>query len=137
MIEPGTPRDKQWLEECCNLIVAKLPDNYTFAVFAFPTSGTDRIFYASSATRESIMEAISAWLAYAKSASDYGKHAPDRQLTVEQYQDIAKGLVDVAMAVSALHDPLYAVGLHCQSSYIKLAEAVDGIRETLREHQPR
>lgn len=70
--EAGTPRDKQWLQEMCELVKNKLPENYTFVVFAFPVSGTDRVFYASSATRESAVAALKEWIA--QSGDGYLKH---------------------------------------------------------------
>ena len=72
MKEPGKPRDKQWLQDCCELVKAKMPDNYSFVVFGFPTSGTDRCFYASNATRESAVAALKEWIKH--SETDYLKH---------------------------------------------------------------
>ena len=72
MKEPGTPRDKQWLQECCELVKNKMPENYTFVVFGFPHSGTDRIYYASNATRESAVEALKQWIAH--SDATFGRH---------------------------------------------------------------
>ena len=70
--ESGTPRDKQWLQDCCEIVKAKMPDNYSFVVFGFPTRGSDRCFYASNATRESAVAALKAWLKHAE--ADYLKH---------------------------------------------------------------
>lgn len=74
MKEPGTPRDKQWLQECCELVKNKMPENYCFAVFGFPIEGTDRIFYASNATRDSVIEALEQWLVHAKANGIRGHH---------------------------------------------------------------
>ena len=74
MIEPGTPRDKQWLQECCELVKHKMPENYCFAIFGFPISGTDRIFYASNAQRDSVVAALETWLEHAKGQADLGRH---------------------------------------------------------------
>jgi hypothetical protein len=74
MNESGTPRDKQWLQDCCELVKAKMPDNYSFVVFGFPISGTDRCFYASNATRESAIAALKEWINHAE--TDYLKHKP-------------------------------------------------------------
>jgi len=71
--ESGTPRDKQWLQECCELVKNKMPENYSFVVFGFPNSGTDRCFYASSASRESAVAALKEWIA--RSDADFGKHS--------------------------------------------------------------
>lgn len=74
LIEPGSPRDKQWLQECCELVKNKMPENYTFVVFAFPISGSDRVFYASSAERESARSALKQWLQYQDNIDNWMKH---------------------------------------------------------------
>lgn len=74
-IEPGTPRDKQWLQECCELVQNKLPENYTFVVFAFPVVGTNRVYYASNARRTDIIIALKEWIKHAESEpQNHGKH---------------------------------------------------------------
>ncbi len=70
--ESGTPRDKQWLHECCELVKNKMPDNYSFVVFGFPTTGADRCFYASNATRESVVAALKEWIKH--SDATFGEH---------------------------------------------------------------
>jgi hypothetical protein len=76
-VEPGTPRDKQWLQECCELVKAKMPENYSFIIFGFPTIGTDRCYYASNATRESAVLALDVWIAHAKAGrAKFGSHEP-------------------------------------------------------------
>lgn len=74
--ELGTPRDKQWLQECCDLVEAKMPENYAFVVFAFPTrGGSARLFYASNGDRADIIAALKEWIAHAESEpADHGKH---------------------------------------------------------------
>lgn len=73
--EPGTPHDKQWLQECCELVKNKMPENYSFVVFAFPTHGSDRVYYAANATRESAVSALKRWLKYADGADADGTWA--------------------------------------------------------------
>lgn len=77
-IETGTPRDKQWLQECCELVKNKMPENYSFVIFGFPTTGSDRIYYASSAERDSVRIALKEWLAHQTSVDDWMKHDKGR-----------------------------------------------------------
>jgi len=72
--ETGTPRDKQWLIECAELVKHKMPDNYSFVVFGFPNAKTDRCFYISNATRETAVEALKKWIK--NSEATFGKHLP-------------------------------------------------------------
>lgn len=75
-VEQGTPRDKQWLEEMCQLVRNKMPGNYSFVVFGFPNSGTDRCYYASNTTRDSAIEALKQWIAHAEAGrADFGRHS--------------------------------------------------------------
>lgn len=74
MKEQGSPRDKQWLQECAELVKNKMPENYLFVVFGFPISGSDRCFYASNATRESAIEALKEWIRHAEQDGNYLKH---------------------------------------------------------------
>jgi len=60
------PKDQLWLEEMCDLVKNKMPENYRFVVFGFPTSGTDRCYYASNATRESAVAALTEWIEHTK-----------------------------------------------------------------------
>ncbi len=73
-MNPGRPRDQQWMQEMCELVKNKLPDNYAFVVFGFPTAGPDRCYYASNATRESAVAALKHWLKH--SEQNYLKHEP-------------------------------------------------------------
>jgi hypothetical protein len=78
--DPGvTPQDRIWLQEACDLVKNKFPENYSFLVFAFPKEGDGRTFYASNATRESAIEALKVWLKYAEEESTYGTHVPERK----------------------------------------------------------
>lgn len=85
-IETGTPRDKQWLQECCELVRNKMPENYSFVIFGFPTRGSDRIYYASSAERDSVRIALKEWLLHQNKVDDWMKHdagpPPERRLAV-------------------------------------------------------
>jgi len=72
--EPFRPRDQQWLQEMCELVKNKMPETHTFVVFAFPTTGTDRMYYASNATRESSVAALKEWLAYQEKVDNWMKH---------------------------------------------------------------
>jgi hypothetical protein len=62
--ETGRPHDKQWLENCCQLVSQHVPENYCFAVFAFPVTGTDRVYYASNAKRGDVLAAVKEWIAH-------------------------------------------------------------------------
>ena len=73
-IESGTPRDKQWLQECCELVKNKMPENYSFVIFGIPISGSDRIYYASSAERDSVRVALKEWLNHQARVDDWMKH---------------------------------------------------------------
>lgn len=46
----------------------------------------------------------------------------------QQYQDINRALCGVAMALSALHDPLYVCGMHKDKSYLKMANGMEELR---------
>lgn len=72
--ETGSPHDKQWVQDCCELITNKLPENYAFMFFAVPTpaAGTDRCFYASNARREDIIPLLEKWIAEKK--ANFGTH---------------------------------------------------------------
>jgi hypothetical protein len=71
------PKDQQWLQEMCELVQNKLPEGYAFVVFAFPTEGKDRVYYASNSTRESTTVALKEWLAYQeKQEENWMKHDP-------------------------------------------------------------
>lgn len=72
MKDSGAPRDKQWLQECCELVRNKMPEDYSFVVFGFPTKENGRCFYASNATRESVIEALKLWLKHAE--TNYLEH---------------------------------------------------------------
>lgn len=68
------PKDQQWLQEMCELVKNKIPDTHTFVVFAFPVHTTDRMYYASNATRESAVAALKEWLDYAAKVDKWMKH---------------------------------------------------------------
>lgn len=68
----GGPRDQQWIQEMCELVKNKMPENYSFVVFGFPITGSDRCYYASNATRDSAVAALKEWLKHAE--KDYLKH---------------------------------------------------------------
>jgi|KBSSwiStaDraftv2_1062776.scaffolds.fasta_scaffold165040_6 hypothetical protein len=71
------PKDQQWIQEMCELVQNKLPENYTFVVFAFPTGESDRMYYASNSTRESAIAALKEWITYQeKTKSNWMKHDP-------------------------------------------------------------
>lgn len=42
MKEKGTPHDKQWMQECCDLVKNKMPEGYGFIVFGFPMGADGR-----------------------------------------------------------------------------------------------
>ncbi len=64
--------DRQWIQEMCELVEHKLPENYSFVVFGFPHLASDRCYYASNATRESAIAALKEWLKHAE--KDYLTH---------------------------------------------------------------
>lgn len=70
------PRDQQWIQEMCELVKNKMPDGYTFVVFGFSTTGKDRCYYASNATRESAVAALKQWIEHAE--TDYLTHTNDK-----------------------------------------------------------
>jgi hypothetical protein len=77
MKEKFRPKDQQWLQEMCELVENKLPEGYSFVVFAFPTSKTDRMYYASNSVRESTLVALKEWIAYQEKTKDnWMKHDP-------------------------------------------------------------
>ena len=71
------PKDQQWLQEMCELVKNKLPEGYSFIVFAFPTAEKNRVYYASNSTRESAIAALKHWLEYQeKQTGNWMKHDP-------------------------------------------------------------
>jgi hypothetical protein len=68
----GRPKDQQWLQECCELVKNKMPEDYSFVVFGFPTSGNNRCYYGSNARREDAIAALKEWLKHAE--KDYLRH---------------------------------------------------------------
>ncbi len=65
-------RDQQWIQEMCELVKNKMPENYSFVVFGFPTVESGRCYYASNATRESAITALKEWIKHAE--TDFLKH---------------------------------------------------------------
>ncbi len=74
MTMKNLPKDQQWIQEACELVENKMPEGYSFIVFAFPHSAEDRGYYASNATRDSAIAALKEWLKHAE--TDYLKHEP-------------------------------------------------------------
>lgn len=72
MIETETPKDKMWLHEMCELVKNKMPENYSFVVFGFPTAKSDRCYYASNADRKDVITALKVWIA--DKEAEFGKH---------------------------------------------------------------
>lgn len=58
-------------------------------------------------------------------------------MTQEQYMEIQKALIDVACSLSALHDPLYVVGLHKTPGFLKIAEGMEELRKLMIERRPK
>jgi hypothetical protein len=51
-----------------------MPESHSFVVFAFPHSQTDRIYYASSAERAGVIEALKVWIDYQEKVATWMKH---------------------------------------------------------------